>query len=147
MLRSRNELAAKRRKARHYGVQALYKWHMIGGDPGEIVLEFCDEYDFINVDVEYFSSLLHSISSQVGELEAVLLPILDRKLDELDPIERSVLRLGTFELKKRPDIPYKVVISESVALAKKFGATDSHRYINGVLDKVARLLRSDEMVS
>ena len=75
------------------------------------------------------------------------MPFLDRKLDDLDPIERSVLRLGTFELKKRPDIPYKVVISESVALAKKFGATDSHRYINGVLDKVARLLRSDEMVS
>ena len=120
---------------------------MTGGDPGEIVSEFCDEYDFINVDVEYFSNLLHSISSQVGELEAVLLPILDRKIDDLDPIERSVLRLGTFELKKRPDIPYKVVISESVALAKKFGATDSHRYINGVLAKVARLLRSDEMVS
>ena len=147
MLRIRNELAAKRRKARHFGVQALYKWHMTGGNPDEIVSEFCDEYDFINVDVEYFSNLLHSISSQVGELEAVLLPILDRKLDDLDPIERSVLRLGTFELKKRPDIPYKVVISESVALAKKFGATDSHRYVNGVLDKVARLLRSDEMVS
>ena len=147
MLRIRNELAAKRRKARHFGVQALYKWHMTGGNPDEIVSEFCDEYDFINVDVEYFSNLLHSISSQVGELEAVLLPILDRKLDDLDPIERSVLRLGTFELKKRPDIPYKVVISESVALAKKFGATDSHRYINGVLDKVARLFRSDEMVS
>ena len=147
MLRIRNELAAKRRKARHFGVQALYKWHMTGGNPGEIVSEFCDEYDFINVDVEYFSSLLHSISSQVGELEAVLLPILDRKIDDLDPIERSVLRLGLFELKKRPDIPYKVVISESVALAKKFGATDSHRYINGVLAKVARLLRSDEMVS
>ena len=147
MLRIRNELAAKRRKARHFGVQALYKWHMTGGNPDEIVSEFCDEYDFINVDVEYFSNLLHSISSQVGELEAVLLPILDRKLDDLDPIERSVLCLGTFELKKRPDIPYKVVISESVALAKKFGATDSHRYINGLLDKVDRLFRSDEMVS
>ncbi len=146
-MRIQNQLAARRRKARHYGVQALYKWHMVGGDPQAIVSEFCSDYDFKNVDIEYFTILLNSIPSDVDHLEAVLLPILDRKLDELDPIERSVLRLGTFELEKRPDIPYKVVISESVALAKKFGATESYRYINGVLDEVARLLRSDEMTT
>ncbi len=71
-------------------------------------------------------------------------PLLDRKLDDLDPIERTLLRMGTFELKERIDVPYKVVINEEVALAKKFGATDSHKYINGVLDKVARQLRKAE---
>ena len=71
-------------------------------------------------------------------------PVLDRGLDDLDPIERNLLRLGTFELRDRIDVPYKVVISEAVALAKKFGATDSHRYINGVLDKISRELRTVE---
>ena len=147
MMRVRNQLAAQRRKARHYGVQALYKWHMVGDDPESIVLEFFNDYDFLNTDVDYFATLLHSIPSQVSELETILEPILDRKLDELDPIERTLLRLGTFELQNRPDIPYKVVISESVSLAKKFGATESHKYVNGVLDQVARVLRSDELVS
>jgi N utilization substance protein B len=81
----------------------------------------------------------------VEGLELLFEPALDRKLDELDPIERNLLRLGTFELRDRIDVPYKVVISEAVALAKKFGATDSHRYINGVLDKVARELRQVEL--
>ena len=80
----------------------------------------------------------------VEALEALFSPSLDRKLEELDPIERNLLRLGTFELRDRIDVPYKVVINEAVALAKKFGATDSHRYINGVLDKVAKELRTVE---
>ena len=82
--------------------------------------------------------------ADVEALELVFEPALDRGLDDLDPIERNLLRLGTFELRDRIDVPYKVVISEAVALAKKFGATDSHRYINGVLDKVSRELRTVE---
>ena len=140
----RNTLAAERRKARHYGMQALYQWHMAGAALGVIEAEFRDEYDFSHVDLEYFQALLHGIPASVDELEAILEPLLDRKLDELDPIERTLLRMGVFELKERIDVPFKVVINEAVALTKKFGATDGHKYINGVLDKAARQLRKAE---
>ena len=140
-----NTLAAERRKARHYGMQALYQWLMADASLGIIEAEFRSDYDFSHVDLEYFQALLHEIPGCVDELEAILEPLLDRKLDDLDPIERTLLRMGTFELARRPDVPYKVVISEEVALAKKFGATDGHKYINGVLDKVARELRKIEI--
>ena len=97
------------------------------------------------MDLEYFQALLHGVPAHVDELEARLEPLLDRKLDDLDPIERTLLRMGSFELEHRLDVPYKVVINEEVALAKKFGATDSHKYVNGVLDKVARELRKAEI--
>ncbi len=142
---SSNNLAAQRRKARHYGLQALYQWHMAGADLSTIEAEFRGDYDFRNVDLDYFQAIVHGVPSQTDELEAILTPLLDRSLDELDPIERSLLRMGTFELKDRLDVPYKVVINEAVALAKKFGATDGHKYINGVLDKAARQLRKAEV--
>jgi len=140
-----NTLAAERRKARHYGMQALYQWHMAGASLGVIEAEFRADYDFSHVDLEYFQALLHGVPACVDELEAILEPLLDRKLSDLDPIERTLLRMGTFELAHRPDVPYKVVINEEVGLAKKFGATDGHKYINGVLDKVARALRKVEI--
>jgi len=140
-----NTLAAERRKARHYGMQALYQWHMAGAQLSDIEAEFRADYDFSHVDLEYFQALLHQVPACVDELDAALAPLLDRKLDELDPIERTLLRMGMFELTHRIDVPYKVVINEEVALAKKFGATDSHKYINGVLDKAARELRKVEI--
>jgi N utilization substance protein B len=91
--------------------------------------------------------VLKGVTSDVDALEALFAPALDRALDDLDPIERNLLRLGTFELRDRIDVPYKVVINEAVSLAKKFGATESHRYINGVLDKVARDLRTIELAA
>lgn len=139
-----NTLAAERRKARHYGMQALYQWLMADAQLGTIEAEFRDEYDFSHVDLEYFQALLHGVPASVDELEAAFEPLLDRKIDDLDPIERTLLRMGTFELKERLDVPYKVVINEAVALTKKFGATDGYKYINGVLDKVARELRKAE---
>jgi len=139
-----NTLAAERRKARHYGMQALYQWLMADAQLNDIEAEFRADYDFSHVDLEYFQALLHGVPANVDELEASFEPLLDRKLDELDPIERTLLRMGTFELIERIDVPYKVVINEAVALAKKFGATDSHKYINGVLDKAARQLRKVE---
>ena len=126
-------------------MQALYQWHMAGASLNDIEAEFRDEYDFSHVDLEYFQALLHGIPACVDELEEIMAPLLDRKLDELDPIERTLLRMGTFELKERIDVPYKVVINEAVALTKKFGATDGHKYINGVLDKIARQLRKVEI--
>ena len=140
-----NALAAQRRKARHYGLQALYQWTLSGASPSDIVAEFRVDNDFRHTDGEYFSAVLNGVVDDVDGLESLFEPALDRTLDELDPIERNLLRLGTFELRDRIDVPYKVVISEAVALAKKFGATDSHRYINGVLDKVARELRQVEL--
>ena len=139
-----NTLAAERRKARHYGMQALYQWHMAGAALNDIEAEFRADYDFSHVDLEYFQALLHGVPACVDELDASFEPLLDRKLDDLDPIERTLLRMGTFELRERLDVPFKVVINEAVALAKKFGATDGHKYINGVLDKVAHQLRKVE---
>jgi N utilization substance protein B len=137
-------MAAQRRKARHYGLQALYQWTLSGASPSDIEAEFRVDNDFQHTDGEYFNALLCGVIADVEALELVFEPALDRGLDDLDPIERNLLRLGTFELRDRIDVPYKVVISEAVALAKKFGATDSHRYINGVLDKISRELRTVE---
>jgi N utilization substance protein B len=139
-----NALAAQRRKARHFGLQALYQWTLSGASAREIEAEFRVDNDFQHTDGEYFSAVLKGVVGDVEALEALFEPFLDRRLDELDPIERNLLRLGTFELRDRIDVPYKVVINEAVSLAKKFGATDSHRYINGVLDKLAKELRTAE---
>ena len=137
--------AAARRKARHYGMQALYQWQMTKDPVSDIEIQFLADYDFTKVDVEYFHEIIHQVPAAVDELQAAFSPCLDREIDDLDPIELSLLRLGSYELLKRIDIPYKVVINEAVALAKKFGATDGHKYINGVLDKLARRARAVEL--
>ena len=139
-----NLLAARRRRARHYAMQALYQWYMAGAQLNVIEAEFRTDYDFDKVDGEYFHALLHGVAADVDGLDAAFAPLLDRALDDLDPIEHTLLRMGTWELRERIDVPYKVVINEAVALAKKFGATDGHKYINGVLDKLARELRKVE---
>ena len=139
-----NILAAQRRKARHFGLQALYQWTLSEASLVDIDAEFRVDNDFRHTDGEYFQALLRGVMEDVEALEALFSPLLDRALDDLDPIERNLLRMGTFELKERIDVPYKVVINEAVSLAKKFGATESHRYINGILDKVASELRTVE---
>ena len=139
-----NTLAAQRRKARHVGLQALYQWTLSDASLVDIDAEFRVDNDFRHTDGEYFQALLRGVMEDVESLEALFSPLLDRALDDLDPIERNLLRMGTFELKERIDVPYKVVINEAVSLAKKFGATESHRYINGILDKVASELRTVE---
>ncbi len=146
--KSRNSvqnLASRRRKARHYAMQALYQWHMNRVPLADIEAEFRTDYDFDPVDLDYFQELLHQIPARLDKLEETFEPFLiDRSLEELGAVERALLRLGTYELAERIDVPFKVAINESVALAKKFGAAESHKYINGVLDKVARSLRAPE---
>jgi N utilization substance protein B len=142
---AQQQLVARRRKARHYAMQALYQWHMASASPAAIEAEFRADYDFDVVDLEYFQDLLNGVVKDIEALDALYAGMLDRKLDELDPIERSLLRMGSFELRERIDVPYKVVINEAVALAKKFGATESYKYINGVLDKLAQQLRGPEV--
>lgn len=141
-----NVLAAQRRRARHFCIQALYQWSMTGATPASIEAEFRTDNDFTNVDVEYFNELLVGIVEHSLDLDALYVPFLDRKIEALDCIERNLLRLGTFELMERIDVPAKVTLNETVALAKKFGATDSYRYINGVLDQVGLKLRPNELV-
>jgi len=140
-----NPLAAQRRRARHFALQGLYQWSMTRAELNEIEAEFRVDNDFSNVDGDYFHAILNGAARNARELDALYEPKLDRRLDELDPVERALLRMGVYELRDRIDVPYKVVINEAVALARKFGASESHRYINGVLDKMARELREIEV--
>src|SRR5699024_11474088 len=100
--------------------------------------------DMTKVDRRYFHALLHGVPAQVGGLDEALRPFLDRPVQELSQVEKAILRMGAFELKERIDVPYRVVINEGIELAKVFGAEDSFKYVNGVLDKLARRLRSAE---
>ena len=137
---------AQRRKARTLIVQALYQWYISKSDPLEIETQF-HEQNGGKIDWEYFSEVFLEIPKQQEALDKHISPLLDRELNSLDPVERALLYLGTFELANRIDIPYRVVINECVELAKTFGATDGHKYINGVLDKLAKSLRSVELSS
>ncbi len=139
--------AALRRKARHYALQALYQWQISRNALNDIEAQFRTEFDFSKTDVEYFQALLHGVPQHLGEIERAFEPMLDRALKDLTPIELTLLRMGTFELIHRIDVPFKVVINEAVSLAKKFGATDSHKYINGVMDKLAQELRQVEVAA
>lgn len=138
---------ALRHKARHYAMQALYQWHMSQNPLQQIEQQFRAEYDFSQVDQEFFQDLLHRIPAQLGEIDALFLPFLDRTIKEMTPIELALLRMGTYELAHRIDVPFKVAINEAVSLAKKFGAAESHKYINGVLDNVAKQTRAVELAA
>jgi len=131
---------AQRRKARRLVLQALYQWQMSGGELADIEAQFRAEFTG-KTDWDYFHDTFSAIPGQVDSLDSLLEPLLDRKIKTLDPVEKAVLRIGVFELQQRIEIPYKVVINECVELAKSFGATDSHKYVNGVLDKLVKELR------
>lgn len=135
---------AQRRKARSLIMQALYQWHVSRSEPLDIEKQF-HEQNGGKIDWQYFSEVFLEIPKQQDVLDKHIAPLLDRELKSLDPVERALLYLGTFELAYRIDIPYKVVINECVELAKTFGATESHKYINGVLDKLAVTLRPVEL--
>ncbi|MFF7709816.1 transcription antitermination factor NusB [Pseudomonas sp. NPDC007930] len=136
---------AKRREARKLATQALYQWHMAGHSLNEIEAQFRVDNDFSDVDGAYFREILHGVPSNKTEIDAALVPCLDLALDELDPVELSVLRLSAWEMLKRVDVPYRVVINEGIELAKVFGSTDGHKFVNGVLDKLAPQLRGPEV--
>ncbi|UVE17298.1 transcription antitermination factor NusB [Pseudomonas sp. LS44] len=138
---------AARRQARSLGMQALYQWQMAGQSLNEIEAQFRVDNDFKAVDGAYFREILHGVATNKTEIDDALLPCLDRTLEELDPVELAILRLSTYELLRRIDVPYRVVINEGVELAKVFGATDGHKFVNGVLDKLASTLRAAEVNS
>ena len=133
-------------KARRNTVQALYEWFMTGKDVAEVIDEFeSDEQKLAKTDIDYFKLLLRGTIKHNKEIDTRIASLLDRPVGELDAIERAILHIGCYELEHHLDIPWRVVVNESIELAKLFGAEESHKYINGVLDKIARDLRSTEM--
>lgn len=135
---------AARRKARRFALQALYEWAISGNPMFEIEARYRVENDMHKVDLDYFHELIHEIARRCEAIDQAFLPHLDRKFQELDHVERAILRIGTYELLHRLDVPYRVVINEGIELAKDFGATDSHKYVNGILDEVAKAHRQAE---
>jgi N utilization substance protein B len=126
-------------------MQALYQWHMAGQSLNEIEAQFRVDNDFSGVDGAYFHEILVGVARQKTELDESFSVFLDIPLEELDPVELAILRLSAWELTSRVDVPYKVVINEGIELAKVFGATDGHKFVNGVLDKLAPVLRAAEV--
>lgn len=134
-----------RHNARQAAVQALYQWQLTEQNPEDIESHFIHDHEMSDVDMEYFDQLIRQIPLHLHELDDFLLPHLDRDIDEVDPVERAILRLGVFELEFTPETPYKVVLNEAVELAKTFGAEHGHKFVNAVLDKVASKLRAVEI--
>ena len=133
-----------RRKAREYAVQAIYQWQMTGNPLNDIEAQYLTTMNAKKVDTEYFQELFMGVLTDLENTDQSLEPALDRDIEEIDPIERAIIRLSAFELKQRVDIPRRVVINEGIELAKIFGATDGHKFVNGVLDKISKDLRPHE---
>ena len=133
-----------RAAARRLALQALYRWQLNSCVWQELVQEFRDEAHAKGADLEYFQTLVRGVCEGHQQLDASLAPLLDRKPAELDPIEHALLLIGGFELQHLPEVPFRVVVSEAVALARRFGATDGHKFVNAVLDQGARCWRGAE---
>lgn len=139
-------IPAQRHKARHFAMQALYQWQMTGHTINQIEVEFYTDNDMTHVDKPFFKDILHYVPKHTNDLNDLFTPHLtSMSLDEVDMISRALLWIGCYELKERIETPYKVVISEAVGLARKFGAVESFKFLNGVLDSVAADLRKIEV--
>ena len=136
-----------RRKSRRALVQALYQWQLSGNDISSVLKDFAEGDSLKKADHEFFDEVFRKTATHAGELDALFADLLDRATDKLDHVERAILRLAASEFSYRIDVPYRVVIDEYVELAKTFGAQDSHKYINGVLDNLAAKLREIEVES
>lgn len=132
---------AARRRARECAVQALYSWQLSHNDIADIEYQFLAEQDVKDVDILYFRELLAGVATNSAYLDGLMTPYLSRQLGELGQVEKAVLRIALYELAKRADVPYKVAINEAIEMAKTFGAEDSHKFVNGVLDKAAPQIR------
>ena len=133
-----------RRRARELALQALYGFMVGRADPGEADAHVRELDGFASSDVAWYDRQLHGTIAERAVLEAAFVPHLDRPIAQLSPIEHAVLLLGTWELMRAPDVPWKVALDAAIELAKSFGGTDGHKFVNGVLDRVARDLRADE---
>jgi N utilization substance protein B len=140
----KTSIAKARGKARRLAMQALYQWQMTADDIDGIEKQFQDEAEIKNADAGYFSELLLGVSGNIATIDAALEKHMNRRINEVDPIERAIMRVATYEFMKRLDVPYRVVLNEAVTLTKKFCAEKSHTFVNAVLDKVARDTRVQE---
>ncbi len=132
-------------RARKCAVQALYQWQVTGQNLSAIEHQFVEEDRLKNAQKNYFFELIHGVPEQLEVIDAALSEFIDRPLEKINLVERAVLRIGAYELLKRPEIPYRVILNESIDLAKCFGAEGSHKYINGILDKIAEKNRAVEI--
>jgi len=132
---------AARRKARGLAVQAIYSWQLSQNHVSDIEQQMLLDNDVSKVDVEYFKEIVRGVAAHHKELDTALMPYTERPYEEVDQIEKAIMRLSAYELKFRMDVPHKVVINEGIELAKKFGADDSHKFVNGVLDRAKADLR------
>ena len=143
----RDRAKSARRRAREFALQGLYEWQLNPGDTGAVDAHVRENEDFTRCDRGHYDALLHGCIDQVAELDAALIQFLDRPVNELSPVEHAVLWIGAYELKHCLDVPYKVAINEAVELAKSFGGTDGHKYVNGVLDHLAPVMRPQEVAA
>ncbi|MCX7092087.1 MAG: transcription antitermination factor NusB [Methylobacter sp.] len=140
-------MSQARTNARKAAVQALYQWQMAGHDLSEIERQFLEEERLKDAQKSYFTELFYGVPKNLAAIDQALSEFVDRPVDTIDPVERAILRIGVYELLHRPDMPYRVVLNESINLAKDFGADGSHKYVNGILDKIAQQKRAVEIKS
>lgn len=134
----------KRSRARRRALQAVYAMQLSGSDARSVIPQFAHEQAHEEADLEYFEELVRGVASERAQLDAALQPYLDRGIEEIDAIERAVLRIAAYELRHRIDVPYRVVIDEALRTTKRFGSEHGHTYVNGVLDKAAADWRAVE---
>lgn len=139
--------AGSRSLSREFTLRALYAQNLSGQDEVDVAAHVREDKDFRKANAPYFETLFHAVLKEASDLEVKLAPHLDRSFAELSPIERGILLIGAQEIINCPDVPYRVAINEAVELAKKYGGTDGHKYVNGVLDKLAKVMRPDEFKS
>ncbi|MBI3771366.1 MAG: transcription antitermination factor NusB [Gammaproteobacteria bacterium] len=140
-------MSRSRSKARHCAVQAIYQWQVTGNDLVEIFEQFLVERNMGKVSIPYFKDLLYGVVTHLDQLDTCLQAYLDRSVEEVDGVERAVLRMGAYELMFKPEVPYRVAINEALEAVKVFGAEQGFKYVNGVLDKVAQQVRAVEIQS
>lgn len=138
-------MSQARTNARKAAVQALYQWQMTGVNLGEIERQFLEEERLKDAQKSYFVELFYGVPKNLDTIDQALSEFVDRPVDKIDPVERAILRIGTFELMHRLDMPYRVILNEGINLAKYFGADGSHKYVNGILDKIAQKQRTVEI--
>jgi len=135
---------AARSRSRRRALQAIYAWQVGGNRMIQVIEQFRHEQDMEIADLEYFEDLLRGVEKNLVELDAGIRQHIDREISEVDPIERAVMRIAAYELRHRPDVPYRVIINEALEVTKRFGADQGHTYVNGVLDKLAGQWRDVE---
>lgn len=134
-----------RRASREFALQGVYQWLFTGASAAQVLQNLAEMDDFDKADGEFLKAELRGTIGEAEGLRAQLEPLADRKWDEVSPVERAILLIGAWELMHSPEIPYRVTINEAIELGKRFGGTDGHKWVNGVLDKLAAAVRPSEV--